>query len=285
MIGLDENTCAEKSIKRFLDQYELPLKVRKNTWFGPFYFKVERIDATGKAIGRRFRGSNCYDEYTCSIHEMFCLYGENTEKKHLVDATMDSQLLQEKCNPNNLDLDMSHYFKGSTILYVRRDSQVYPVIFDHFEKKNGKTVIYVIRDGKKSFYAFPSSIYLFPNKDDGNVSVEKAALANSDRDVTSNIAAITKIIDAYSKLPKSHRPSIIQNEEITYEKTYHGLVSTKLQNDLIEPRMAIATSQNDLRQASDDYRQACIDARENGGIWDDHAYLSAQIRSDSANRL
>lgn len=284
MIGLDENTCAEKSIKRFLDQYELPLKVRKNTWFGPFYFKVERIDATGKAIGRRFRGSNCYDEYTCSIHEMFCLYGENTEKKHLVDATMDSQLLQEKCNPNNLDLDMSHYFKGSTILYVRRDSQVYPVIFDHFEKKNGKTVIYVIRDGKKSFYAFPSSIYLFPNKDDGNVSVEKAALANSDRDVTSNIAAITKIIDAYSKLPKSHRPSIIQNEEITYEKTYHGLVSTKLQNDLIEPRMAIATSQNDLRQASDDYRQACIDARENGGIWDDHAYLSAQIRSDSANR-
>lgn len=77
---------------------------------------------------------------------------------------MDSQLLQEKCNPNNLDLDMSHYFKGSTILYVRRDSQVYPVIFDHFEKKNGKTVIYVIRDGKKSFYAFPSSIYLFRTK-------------------------------------------------------------------------------------------------------------------------
>lgn len=43
MIGLDENTCAEKSIKRFLDQYELPLKVRKNTWFGHFILKLSEL--------------------------------------------------------------------------------------------------------------------------------------------------------------------------------------------------------------------------------------------------
>ena len=30
---------------------------------------------------------------------------------------------------------MSHYIKGVTTLFVHRDNQLFPVIFDHFEEK------------------------------------------------------------------------------------------------------------------------------------------------------
>lgn len=285
MIGIDENVCDEKSIKRFLEQYELPLKVRKNTWFGPFYFKVERVDAMGKAIGKRYRGSYCYDDYDCSIHEIFCLYGENQKKIHQGNVATAVELIQKSDNPNNLDLDMSHYIKGITTLFVHRDNQLFPVIFDRFEEKNGKTVIYVVCNGKRSFYAFPSSAYLFPNKDDGNIAIAKTYRKDKVTHTSLQVAATSKITAAYMKLPKSRHPSQKYEEEIAYEKEYHGFVNEKLLNDLIEPKMSIESSQNDLRQASDDYRQACIDAKENGGVWDDHAYLSTQIRSDSAQRI
>ena len=284
MIEMDKTACDEKSIKRFLEQYELPLNVRKSAWFGPFYFKIDHIDSAGRAIGKRYRGSSCYDDYSCSVHEIFCLYGQNQEKPRQDNIAILSKLIKEANNPNGLDLNMSHYIKGVTPLFVHRDNQLFSVTFDHFEEKNGKVVIYIVHNGKKSFYAFPSTTYLFPNKDDGNIAVARVNQRYKKVNTSPQIAVAAKIITAYMKLPKSHCPSKNHDEEIRCEKAYHSSVNEKLLNDLMEPQMSIESSQNDLNKANNDYRQACMEARENDGIWDENAYLSIQIRSNRAHK-
>ena len=154
MIEMNKTACDEKSIKRFLEQYELPLNVRKSTWFGPFYFKIDHIDSAGRAIGKRYRGSSCYDDYSCSVHEIFCLYGQNQEKPRQDNIAILSKLIKEANNPNGLDLNMSHYIKGVTPLFVHRDNQLFSVTFDHFEEKNGKVAIYIVHNGRKVFMHF-----------------------------------------------------------------------------------------------------------------------------------
>lgn len=75
-------------------------------------------------------------------------------------------------------MNKAHYIAGETKLFVHRDNTLLPAIFDHFEAKNGRDVIFVVCNGKKSFYAFPSTSYIFPNKDDGYVAVAKANRRN-----------------------------------------------------------------------------------------------------------
>lgn len=52
--------------------------------------------------------------------------------------------------------------------------------------------------------------------------------------------------------------------------------------DLVSPRQSITAAENALSSASSDYRDACIEARENGGFFDEHTFISLQLRSSGA---
>ena len=274
----------EWTLEDYLKKYELPLNVRKSSWYGPFYFKVEHINSAGKAVGKRYRGTAFYDDYCCSTQDLFCLYVQNKEKPYPVNTSSLIAHTEKSDNPNSLDLNKAHYIAGETKLFVHRDNTLLPAIFDHFEVKNGRDVIFVVCNGKKSFYAFPSTSYIFPNKDDGYVAVAKANRSNDNTGTSLKNAKALNITEAYKRLPKSRRPSKKHDEEISYEKAYHSSVDDKLIDDLIIPKHSLELGHDELRQAQEDYRQACIDARENDGFWDDHTYISTQIHTDTAQR-
>lgn len=274
----------EWTLEDYLKKYELPLNVRKSSWYGSFYFKVEHINSAGKAEGKRYRGTALYGDYCCSTQDLFCLYGQNKEKPYPVNTSSLIAHTEKSNNPNSLDLNKAHYIAGETKLFVHRDNTLLPAIFDHFEAKNGRDVIFVVCNGKKSFYAFPSTSYIFPNKDDGYVAIAKANRRNNNTGTSLKNAEALDITKAYKRLPKSHRPSKKHDEEISYEKTYHSSVDDKLIDDLIIQKHSLELGHDELRQAQEDYRQACIDARENDGIWDDHTYISTQNHTDIAQR-
>ena len=64
-------------------------------------------------------------------------------------------------NPNNLETRKEFYVPGETKLFVNKNGKMTPAIFDTFDRKNGKDVIYLICDGKRCFYYFPDSKYVF----------------------------------------------------------------------------------------------------------------------------
>ena len=80
-------------------------------------------------------------------------------------------------NPNKLDLDISHYVKGETKLFVKKGESVKPAIFDHFDEEQGQLLIYVIKEGetKAGFYLFPQTKFVFSNKDDARSKIDKEA--------------------------------------------------------------------------------------------------------------
>lgn len=67
----------EYELKYLLSQYELPLYVKKPSWYGVFYFKISGNNEK-MAEGQRYSNDNYYDDYSCSITDVFCLYGEKT---------------------------------------------------------------------------------------------------------------------------------------------------------------------------------------------------------------
>lgn len=274
---------SEQSLKDLLAYYALPLAVRRKSWYGNFYFVVERVTMTGRATGKRYRNGKFYDNWSCSIHDLFLLnnpsdISEITVEKNVPLAESKSFSAIKPENPNNLNLDKSSYIKGQTRLFVQRNGKLLPALFDHFDVKNGKSVIYVNCDGHASFYAFPQTTFVFPNKDDGI-----AALSKKNRFIESS-ADILLVINAYKKLPEAQVPSSSKADEFAFETKYHNKVNEKLLQDLVLPNQKADAAHKALSDIRSNFKDDCIDARENGGYLDDHTFISYQIRSSNAER-
>lgn len=256
----------EKTIKDLMAWFELPLTVRKQAWYGDFYFIIKEITATGHANGIRCKRGKLYDTWSCPLDDIFVL---DTDKNQAKVAK----------NPNNLDLNKGNYHSGITKLFVQRNGKILPATFDRFESKEGKDVIYLSCEGKTSFYSFPSTAFVFPNKDDG-----AAALAKKQREIdlpnaTNEAVSIAK---GYGKLPVSKKPAKNKNDELAYEVEIHKQVDNKILQDIEPQKQLIADAQERLSFLSSDYRNARIEARESGGPIDQHTFISLQLNSDAA---
>ena len=191
--GVMKNLNKERKIKEYLAEYNLPLLVKKQAGGGDFCFSIEKV-SNNVAHGKRLKSGVFYDDFTCSINELYLLYGKN---ERIVKEKSSSLSFVAKVNPNNLELDKSKYISGRTTLFVKDGSKNIKVIFLRFAIKNSKDVIYVKKGEKTLFYAFPNTRYLFPNKDDVEDAISKENRQNI------NNKLILSILSTFNKLPKA----------------------------------------------------------------------------------
>lgn len=270
---------SEKTIHDLMQEYELPLSVRKKSWFGHFYFQVEAVNGS-MVSGTRYKNGRVYDHWTCSQHEYFFLYDNLTaiHKANTVSpVAKNTAQATDVQNPNNLSLDKANYIKGETRLFVQKDAKLLVAIFDRFEVKNGREVIYVICEGKEGFYPFPNTSYVFPNKDDGKYAVDKKNRMYQDNTET------TQIIRAFSKLPNACVPSVEKSTELEHEVHVHQKVNTKLLTDGEHLLHHMEAANDAIAATKDDFRNACIEARETG-YRDAHTFISIDISAVAAER-
>lgn len=297
----EKSTCvtteADSSLyelKDLVNEYGLPLKVKMPRFYGDFYFLAEKVDERRHMIdGSQFSGGHFYRSKSYSYSELCCLLnppapakknsdiqsnqGNNKNIQHEFNET-NHVGTGKTTNPNNLELDKHKYIKGKTALFVVKNSKLLPATFDRFELKNGKEVIYVDCQGEITFYPFPQTVYVFPNKDDGNQAVGKSNRLYG-RSTDSQY-----IIDAYSKKPVSKKPLPEKSEEVKVEQAYHKNVDDKLAQDLVWPKRELSMAQTEISAVERDFRQVCIDARENGGIFDEHSLISQHMHHSSAQQ-
>lgn len=264
-----KNSNEERKIKEYLAEYNLPLIVKKTSWWGDFCFSVEKV-SNNVAYGKRLKSGVFYDDFTCSINESYLLYGKNEK---IVKENSSSLPFVKKVepNPNNLELDKSKYISGRTTLFVKDGFKNKKVIFLRFAIKNGKDVIYVKKDKKTLFYAFPNTTYLFPNKDDVENAISKENRQNT------NNKLILSILSTFNKLPKATEVSNSKDDENKKEKAYHKNVDNELKIKLQEPKNRLAKAENDEKYAEQEYVEAIRNARENGDVLDSFSQSSHYI--------
>ena len=269
----------EQKLKDLVATHALPLAVRKTTWYGDFYFVVEEITWRGQAKGTRYRNGNVYGSWSCSQNDLFVLNEQNSHTQQYIDVDVpvekqEAESPVKDANPNNLNPDKSSYIHGVTKLFVQRKEKLAPAVFDHFEVKNGKDVIYVECEGEVIFYAFPNTSFVFPNKDDG-----AAAIAKKNRSYGETTGP-ARIVEAYQKMPLAKEPSANDDVERTHEEQRHKSVNDKLLQDLVVPKQSIKVAEQKLATQWEDRRDAYVDARENG--YDPHTFISLDLQASNA---
>lgn len=262
------------TIKFLIDKYGLPLDIRKDWWFGDYYFHAERT-VNNRVFGSAYRNGSLYEAKDFSIYEEMelcytCVPVSN--KQNEIDDNIP--------NPNNLDINKDNYIKGKTKLFVNKGGKLTVAYFDRFEQKNGEDVIYVIREGEVSpgFYLFPQSEYLFPNKDDAGRALDESKR----RYVGATTSLATN--DAFEDLPKANIPSNSVETETQYEKKYHNKVDEELVDKIRIPQTKYNDGQDELACEKRLFREELKTAREDGFRLDDHAYISHSINVEHTNQ-
>ena len=258
------------TIKNLTDKYGLPLDVRKDWWFGDYYFHVEKI-ANNRVFGSAYRNGSLYETKSFSVYEEMELCYTCVPLNGNSDNINDNVQ-----NPNGLDINKSNYIKGKTKLFVNKGGKLTVAYFERFEQKNGKDVIYVIREGEVSpgFYLFPQSEYLFPNKDDAGRAIDESK--------KKYVGATTSLAtnDVFKSFPKASIPSNSVEKEIQYEKNYHKQVDGALIDKMRVPQIEFNDGQDELAYKNKSFREELKAAREDGVRLDDHAYISHNITTE-----
>lgn len=139
-----KTTMQEYPLSQLLEEYEWPFTVCKATCPGGLYFEIQGITENGEAKGERYKNGVYHSDCTFPTSSLFCLYGYNKKK-----------------NPNNLDLDKSHYIKGKTKLIIQKKDGKCEAVFDKFDTYNGRELIWVTINGKTKRYFFPQNSRVF----------------------------------------------------------------------------------------------------------------------------
>ena len=263
---------AAKTLNELITEYGVPLEVKKPKWYGDYFFRAETVNRNGTVTGSIIKGGLEHETKSFSESEIMELINPTQAKKKAISTT------KKVANPNKLDLDKSHYISGVTKLFVKKSDGIKPAIFIRFDVKEGSDVIYVRVQGKNEagFYAFPSSHYVFPNKDDAQSSVDKEYRKFG-------LSPSRSIIKAFQTRPQARKPSEDRTAELDYEKDYHKQVDGKLQSDLVAPQRKKDEALHDKHYADADLREAIVAAREDGCMVDDHTYISYHIRKETAD--
>ena len=264
------------TLKELITEYGLPLDVKKSWWFGDYYFRAEKLQRTGMISGTVYKDGEKYESKSFSQSEIMQLL--NPEQAPKASKESKKKASTPLPNPNKLDLDISHYTKGETKLFVKKGESVKPAIFDHFDEEKGQVLIYVIQEGetKPGFYLFPQTKFVFPNKDDARSKIDKEARRFG-------MSPSRNIVSAFKKMPKSRKPSENTSEEHEYERGYHKNVDGKLKDDLRVPEEKKREAQYDLAHADEELREEIVAARENKYIIDDHTIISHKMRKETAD--
>lgn len=260
------------TLKELITEYGVPLEVKKPKWYGDYFFRAETVNRNGTVTGTIIQGGLEHENKSFSESEIM-------ELTNLAQAKKKANSSAKKVsNPNKLDTDKSHYISGVTKLFVKKADGIKPAIFIRFDVKEGNDVIYVKVQGKSEagFYSFPSSHYVFPNKDDAQSSVDKEYRKFG-------LSPSHSIIKAFQTKPQARKPSEDRMVELDYEKGYHKQVDGKLQSDLVAPQRKKDEALHDKHYADADLRKAIGAAREDGCLVDDHTYISHHIRKETAD--
>lgn len=259
-------------IKNLIVKYGLPLDIKKEGWFGDYYFRAEKLNGTEFVSGQIYKDGLVYQSKSFSVAEKMQLCHKYAE----IGDDSEKQLP----NPNGLDTNKSHYIKGVTELFVNKKGRLATAYFERFDRKNGSDVIYVLCEGESNpgFYSFPNTTYVFPNKDDANRAIDKA-----NRNYTGTLTSNSTIV-AFQSLPKAQKPSVSETTETKHEKSYHESVDRKLSATLCEPQADLENGQHDLSVSNNAFREELSAAREDGYMLDDHAYISHNLNSERANQ-
>lgn len=181
-------------------------------------------------------------------------------------------------NPNSLETKKELYISQKTKLFVNKNGKMTPAVFDSFDQKNGKDVIYLICEGKRCFYYFPDSKYVFLNKDDCNIAVSKATRKNE-------VVLLTgRIVSAFNKFPEAKKPLQDYAKEAERETAFHVSVNRKLLDDKAEPERKIAEEAENIRTLNTEYAQNAKDAFEDGSFVDEHTMISFNLHKKSAEQ-
>lgn len=257
-------------IRDLIAKYGLPLDIKKEKWYGNYYFHAQKHD-DGYVTGIIFCNGAVY-----KIEKSF---SDSVKMELCHPYTPLEQKVTEVENPNGLNTDKSFYIKGVTKLFLNKNGTLKTAYFDRFETTPNGDVIYVIPEGetKAGFYPFPVSTYVFPNKDDATKTIDKTN-RNYSNGVSTNVT-----VNAFNALPKAKTPTTSVDTENTHEKKYHESVDNKLVNDLIEPKENLSEGQTALADSNATLREELIAARENGYMVPDHAYISHDLSAGRAN--
>lgn len=279
------------TLKEILDNYELPIHVRKDTWWGDFYFKISGEPVGSKVKGIRYKGGSIYDHQEYSIYERFELCHVNTLKEgQLFFPDKEANLIESLENYNKLNLDKKNYRKDITTLYVIKDgSAIKKGVFQKFETKKGQDFIYLLIDGKVGSYYFPNTQYIFPNKDDAIKSL-------SEKNKSKVGTTVRNIINAYRELPSAVETPEDYDEALEEEKNYHKEVDKKLSSDISEFTTKKDTAEKGITNAKYGWVDTYAENKNSpfskkASFMDDHLFLSGQrkvqeytLEKDAANK-
>ena len=284
------------TLKELIDKYGLPLDVVKDNWYNGYYFHAERIDSFGTVYGSTYTRGRYYKMKSYKSSEIMQLRfsdeEELDEEEPDEEEPDDIYLIEKKNikledntsqNPNNLDINKNNYIKDVTKVYINRNGSFVPAVFDRFESKNGKDVIYVTHYGetKSSFYTFPQSKYVFP---DINGAARAAKEAREMSKITIDISPVDSIVAAYNKKPIALKPLREKSDEYNIEKKYHSIVHNMLNDELDAFRKQIEEAKGEIKKAKDDLMEARISAREDKVMLDDYTFISHDITVNRAQR-
>ena len=261
-----------RTLKELIFEYGVPLDVKKPKWYGDYFFRAKTVNLNGTVTGTIIKSGLEHENKSFSESEIMELINPSQARKKAGSSAGKVE------NPNKLDTDKSHYISGATKLFVKKADGIKPAVFVRFDVKEGRDVIYVKVQGKSEagFYGFPSSHYVFPNKDDAQSSVDKEYRKFG-------LSPSRSIIKAFQSKPQARRPSEDKPTELEHEKKYHKQVDGKLQSDLVAPKRKKDEALHDKQYADADLREAIVAAREDGCMVDDHTYISHQIRKETAD--
>lgn len=261
-----------QTLKKLITEYGVPLDVKKPKWYGDYFFCAQTLHRNGTVTGTIIKSGLEHESKSFSETEIMELINPKQARKKATTTSVKAE------NPNKLDTDKSHYISGVTKLFVKKSDGIKPAIFVRFDMKEGRDVIYVKVQGKNEagFYAFPSSHYVFPNKDDAQSSVDKEYRKFG-------LSPSRSIIKAFQSKPQARKPSEDRPTELEHEKGYHTKVDGKLKSDLVVPQRKKDEALHDKHYADADLREAIVAAREDGCMVDDHTYISHHIRKETAD--
>ena len=263
-----------RTLKELVEKYGLPLSVKRQSWFGDYYFCAEGVDHSGFVSGKIYNNGMPHKMQIFADTEIMELY--KTDVGEIVERNND----ESGINPNGLDTNKSNYKKGETKLFVTKNGNVVSAYFDRFEFKNGKTLIYVTCEGEQNsgFYPFPETTYVFSNKDDANHVIDK-----ENRSIIDATSANATVL-AFQSMPLAKEVSDSVSIEMEREKAYHKEVDDDLRNTLRNHQANLDEENQRLYTVNYAFREECAAAREEGYALDLQAQISHQIKADNAKR-